>query len=157
MLKFYREGTFCSSALDSNRARRAIFINRQNLSSSRRKIANFEDLSRVLISRGVSSVELDGVSVENQAHIFANSSTIVAGHGAGLANLVFAKPGTKLIVFENKINSEFVSLAYWLGLEVYAIPTAQVEYESGGSGKFVNRDCVISMWTVNFFYLVSQA
>ena len=46
---------------------------------------------------GFKVVCLEGCSFAEQVGLFASASVIVAMHGAGLTNLVFASPGTQVI------------------------------------------------------------
>jgi len=72
-----------------------IWISR--LDSSRRSIANEFEIMSLLESLGFISVTLSTLSVQEQASLFNQAETIVAAHGAGLTNLVFCNPGTKVV------------------------------------------------------------
>jgi capsular polysaccharide biosynthesis protein len=63
----------------------------------RRKVVNDADLAAALAKFGYRSIELSGMSLAEQATRFAYASHIVSLHGAGLSNLAFAAPGTKVI------------------------------------------------------------
>lgn len=66
----------------------------QSYGATRRWLANMSDVASVL---GVEPVAIDNLSVVQQAALFRNADTIVAQHGAALANLYFCRPGTKII------------------------------------------------------------
>lgn len=72
-----------------------IYISRKN--AYKRKILNENKLILYLKSKGFEIIELEGLAIKQQAELFMSASTIVSPHGAGLANLVFCKPQTKLI------------------------------------------------------------
>jgi capsular polysaccharide biosynthesis protein len=48
--------------------------------------------------------------VPQQATLFASAATVVAPHGAGLANLVFCAPGTRVVEL---ITPAWVRATYW--------------------------------------------
>jgi capsular polysaccharide biosynthesis protein len=57
-----------------------------------RRVLNEPDLIAMLVSRGFEAVSLTGMTVQAQAALFDAAAWIVAPHGAGLANLAFARP-----------------------------------------------------------------
>ena len=83
--------TFCST-----RDSKKIYITRGN---SRRRVINEQEIIPFLHEAGVEVIDMSGKSIAEQARIAASASLICGAHGAGLANSVFAKPGTKLIEF----------------------------------------------------------
>jgi capsular polysaccharide biosynthesis protein len=64
-----------------------------------RMIHNFRQVYSFLSKHGFETVYLDGMSVVDQIVLFQNAEFIVGPHGAGLANLLFCDPGTKVIEF----------------------------------------------------------
>jgi len=74
------------------------FINREldsNLSA--RKIINNEEVKNNLINLGFKSITLSRLSFKHQVELFKNAKFIIGLHGAAFANIVFSKPGTKII------------------------------------------------------------
>ncbi len=67
-----------------------IFIDRNN--AQRRRILNIDALTQLLQEHNFTTVASETLSFSEQIDIFSNASTIVAPHGAGLANIVFAPP-----------------------------------------------------------------
>jgi Glycosyltransferase 61 len=65
--------------------------------TTRRAVLNEDDVVAMLEPRGFEVVTMDGRSISEQAAMFASASVIVAPHGAALANLVFARPGTVVV------------------------------------------------------------
>ena len=74
---------------------RRLFVGRGD--AERRRTVNFDAVRAVLESRGFVTVAMDGRSIDEQAALFAGADVVVAEHGAALANLVFARPGTRVI------------------------------------------------------------
>jgi capsular polysaccharide biosynthesis protein len=63
----------------------------------RRRVANDAELAAALERFGYRRIELSGASLAEQATRFAYASHIVSLHGAGLSNLAFSMPGTRII------------------------------------------------------------
>jgi capsular polysaccharide biosynthesis protein len=73
---------------------RRIYISR---SKSRRGIYRENDLEVILIKIGFEVVYSEDLSVADQIAMFANAEVVVAPHGAGLSNIVFAPSHAKII------------------------------------------------------------
>lgn len=65
--------------------------------AQRRRIVNEVDLIARLEKRGFTAVTPGGLSVREQAVLFAGASLVVGPHGAGLANAAFMAPGGALV------------------------------------------------------------
>jgi capsular polysaccharide biosynthesis protein len=78
------------------RRNRRLFIARKGL---RRTIHNIEQMQAFLSTHGFETVYLDGKSVVDQILLFQSAQFVVGAHGAGLSNLLFCQPGTKVIEF----------------------------------------------------------
>jgi capsular polysaccharide biosynthesis protein len=74
---------------------RLLYISRRD--ARRRRLANEDEVFARLAPLGFERVSLDGLSFEDQARLFHEARLVVAPHGAGLANLVFSRPGTLLV------------------------------------------------------------
>jgi|GEM_PF-5960414 len=66
---------------------------------ARRKIENESELIQRLQAEGYEIVEPHAMSLEEQAAVFSQADYVLGSHGAGLANIVFCKPDTKLLEF----------------------------------------------------------
>ena len=62
-----------------------------------RKVTNEVELIAVLNDLQIKSLHLEQLTLLDQIKLFQSADLIVGGHGAGLANLVFCKPGTRVI------------------------------------------------------------
>ena len=89
------------------RPRRRIYISRQR--SERRRIVNGADVGDVLAQRGFEEVFAEEHSIVEFARILAEADFVVSPHGAGLTNLVFCQPGTKVL----EIYGAHLSPDYW--------------------------------------------
>lgn len=93
---------------EKQKQEKKFFISRR--SNTGRCIENENELSNILSQEGYETIYLEDYSVYQQADIFNSAKEIVAIHGAGLTNLIFCQPNTKLIELFNP--SYFLSL-YW--------------------------------------------
>jgi tetratricopeptide (TPR) repeat protein/capsular polysaccharide biosynthesis protein len=72
-----------------------IYISRRNTWG--RRVINEVEVMEVLSKYGFISVDLDAMSVAQQAVCFASAEVVIAPHGAGLTNIIFCAPGTKIM------------------------------------------------------------
>jgi len=89
-----------------------------------RRVEDEEALTAALGKLGFVSVELEKLSLASQAAAFAEAEVVLAPHGAGLTNLLWAGPHTTLIEMfpEGGLHgSAFLRIASQLGLPYYAI------------------------------------
>ena len=84
-----------------------------------RGVVNDDDVEAVLAARGFVTVSMQDRSLEEQAALFAAADVIVGVHGAALANLAFARPGTRVVelVGANTLNWVISPLSWTAGLE----------------------------------------
>jgi hypothetical protein len=87
-----------------------LYISRANASRGRR-VENEGEVENLLSAHGFRTVELEGMSVEEQARLFATASFVVSPHGGGLTNIVFCRPGAKVVEFFAR---EYVQPLYWM-------------------------------------------
>lgn len=102
-----------------------LYISRRD--SSNRVMVNEAALEQRLGELGFAVVCLSGLSVPEQATLFNSAKVIVAPHGAGLTNLLFANSEARVVeIFpSNYINFCFFRICGLLNLE-YAAVTAPV-------------------------------
>jgi tetratricopeptide (TPR) repeat protein/capsular polysaccharide biosynthesis protein len=96
-----------------------IYISRGQ--ASYRRIVNDDEVVNYLQQFGFRSVKLETMSVAEQADCLAAAKVVVAPHGAGLTNLVFCNPGTKVIEIFSPIYvpSCYRTISNLCGLEHY--------------------------------------
>ncbi len=75
--------------------RRRLYISRER--SRFRRTRNEAPVTRLLAAHGFEKVVLEELDFGEQIALFRSAAAVVGTHGAGLVNLVFAKPGTKVI------------------------------------------------------------
>ncbi len=96
---------------------RRVYISR-TLAANRR-LVNESALIDALAALGFVSVNLETLDVETQIHIVRAADVIVAPHGAGLANIVFARPHAVVVelLMDSYVNWCFRHLAAMLNLK----------------------------------------
>jgi len=72
-----------------------IYISRQG--ATYRRIRNENELIPLLSEHGFEFIKLEAHSIQQQAKILSRAKVVISSHGAGLTNLVFCNPGTKVI------------------------------------------------------------
>jgi hypothetical protein len=77
------------------RGSRRIYISRRKTGT--RTIQNEDELERLLESFGFETHYMETYPLAKQGQILADAEIVVAPHGAGLANLLFARPGAQVI------------------------------------------------------------
>lgn len=81
-----------------------IFVSRRD--ASVRQIENIEEITPILKEFGFRQYLLSDLSVSEQVHLFANAEIVVAPHGAGLTNIIYADEISVVELFgEKKIAS----------------------------------------------------
>ncbi|AMJ95886.1 hypothetical protein AVL56_17275 [Alteromonas stellipolaris] len=111
---------FAETKFDQSNAINRLFINRP---SGRRGIENKSETLEILNAFKFRKVELESLSISEQATLFSNTEIIVSPHGAGLSNLIFCKKGTTVIeIFGERYGTPaFAILAAALGLNYIAM------------------------------------
>jgi len=88
--------------------RRKLFISRAQ--ASRRRFLNEVPFRNTLESNGFETILLEKLTFDEQIAVMQEAETVVAPHGAGLTNLVWCNPQTKVVeLFAN----EYVNGCYW--------------------------------------------
>ena len=100
---------FTSAQREASRpGRELIYLSRAN--ARRRRVMNEAELEPWLTARGFVKVCTEELPWAEQIAVFRHAKVIVAPHGAGLANLVFCRPGTRVIELFNRA---YVNGCYW--------------------------------------------
>ncbi|SLN59558.1 hypothetical protein ROA7450_03084 [Roseovarius albus] len=76
---------------------RKIFVSRRG--AKVRRILNEEEVESCLIEHGFEILKSEKLSVEDQIKLFAQAKTIVAPHGAGLANMIYSQKPSIIELF----------------------------------------------------------
>lgn len=107
VLNWLRE-KFCSTHTHDQTAER-LFLSRGD--AQRRRFRSEEDFFALLKPHGFRKAAFAKMTLAEQVNAVQRAKVIVAPHGAGLTNIVWAAPGTR--VFE-LFSAEYVTGCYWL-------------------------------------------
>ena len=111
-----------------------IFVSRRP--ESGRNVSNEAELMEMLERSGFERVYLEDHSVRNQRALFEGADQILAIHGAGLANLAWAKPGTQVVeIFTPKL----LDLAFRRISAVGQLPYAAILAEGPPASSHLER------------------
>jgi capsular polysaccharide biosynthesis protein len=97
--------------------------NLYSLKDNYRLIINEDEIKSYLISKGFKIIKSQDLFFLDQVDLFSNLDCIISLHGAGLTNLIFSKPKTKVIEIrtENNINNFPYKLSKLLKLNYHSI------------------------------------
>jgi hypothetical protein len=110
---------------------RKIFLSRGD--AERRRFRDENTLWRRLEADGFEKVEFAGMGLREQIDCVQSAKAIVAPHGAGLTNLVWANPGTKVVELFSRV---YTPANYWLIADMLGLDYAfAVGVDTAG------RDC----------------
>ncbi|WP_331233140.1 glycosyltransferase family 61 protein [Natronorarus salvus] len=111
-IEWIRERILDESEPSDDRPR--IYITRDDV--TRRRVRNESEVIDALSEYGVEPVALETRTVEEQARLFADAELIVGPHGAGFANLLYARDAAVVELFGKKTPTTFARLADALDL-----------------------------------------
>ncbi|WP_415295123.1 glycosyltransferase family 61 protein [Candidatus Pelagibacter sp. Uisw_113] len=74
-----------------------IYIDRSDSEFNHCKMINPEEVWIFLKNKGFKRLKLTQIDFNEQVSLFNNADIIIGAHGAGLTNIIFANPGTKII------------------------------------------------------------
>ena len=87
--------------------RKKIYINRKD-GTSLRYLINENEVEHFLDKEGFTSIKLSDHSFSDQVAIFYNAEQVVGLHGAGFANTIFCKDGTKIIEMRSDTTGDVI-------------------------------------------------
>ena len=107
------------SNLDITPGKERIYITRRLV--NRRVVLNEAELIPILEKYGFKVLEAETLSFAEQVKYFSRAEAIVTSHGAGLANIMFAPKGCKVleILDMNYVNDHYYNLAGVFDLDYY--------------------------------------
>lgn len=118
---------------------RRIFISRAG--AERRRLLNEDELWPVLKRKAFERVRMEELSFAEQVALMRETGVLCAPHGAGLTNMMFCPPGTKIIEMADPAfpNPNFYALAAALGHRYWYVKARSV-----GEGHPLEKDLQVS-------------
>ncbi|MBD2431764.1 MULTISPECIES: glycosyltransferase family 61 protein [Fischerella] len=115
---FLREN-FLGDKTKQNKQTLRLYLNRTQV--VHRKVENESEVIDFLSGMGFRNLSLETLSVAEQIELMAAAEVVIAPHGAGLTNIVFCQPGTKVIelLSPKAVNFMYWSLSNQVGLDYY--------------------------------------
>lgn len=107
-VEYIRSQTLKIQEVDNPISPKRIYISRRDAKT--RKLLNESLIEKILRQYGFVTVTLDGMHVKKEIELFSNADIIISVHGAGLSNIVYAKPETKVIEFFSPL---YVNVCFW--------------------------------------------
>ncbi len=117
--------------------KRRLYISRGKTTGPR-AATNETDVFGVLEPLGFESIQMEHFTMHEQSDLFKSAEAIVAPHGAGLTNLVFSRPGVKVLeMFGPRYpNPCFWTLANVVGAEyAYILGEGVLDENAGIAGQ----------------------
>jgi len=74
---------------------RKLYISRRD--SGNRRLENEDEVENLIASHGFEIVSLTSMPIAEQIELFAGATHVIGAHGAGLTNIVFCKPVTRIL------------------------------------------------------------
>lgn len=125
-----------------NNFNKKIFISRKH--ASFRRIINEDEVFALFEKIGFERYNLEDLSLIEQIVLLHHAEIIIAPHGAGLVNLLFAQPHTKVIeLFQQHEDDTYWYLSQVMGLHHTCIKTTDFKPDGGYT------DTVIPLDTIN--------
>ncbi len=138
--RFFRAGGAGGAAGASGVGSRRIYITRR--AARNRRVLNEAELLPMLLARGFEVVALEAMDFAEQVRLFADAACIIGPHGAGLANMVHAPAGARVVEllhdsFEAGATS-YYALSQLFGLRYsLVVGPARPGGEAGANADFV--------------------
>tara|TARA_B110000037_G_scaffold34737_1_gene42293 strand:+ start:384 stop:1478 length:1095 start_codon:yes stop_codon:yes gene_type:complete len=90
-----------------------IYIDRSDSLFNHCKIINSEEVWSFLKKRGFKKLKLTEIDFKEQVSLFNAADVVIGAHGAGLSNIIFSKPETKIIEIQpnNHVNEFFTQVS----------------------------------------------
>ncbi|MGI9213601.1 MAG: glycosyltransferase 61 family protein, partial [Methylococcaceae bacterium] len=85
-----------------------LYLSREK--ASKRLVTNEAEVIEILMAYGFQVLYLEKMPLTEAARLLAQAEVVIAPHGAGLANMVFCTPGTRLL----ELYSWHISQEYWM-------------------------------------------
>ena len=109
-LSHFLRNSFLKKCLERTKIKnfnKKIYINRKD-GTSLRYIINESEVENYLYNEGFTSIKLSDYSFSDQLAIFYNADQVVGLHGAGFANTIFCKEGTKIIEMRSDTTGDVI-------------------------------------------------
>ena len=107
------------------KSKKGIFLDRSQSKYNHCQIKNVDDIKNLIIKKNFEIYRPEFLSFRKQIDLFKNSSVIIGAHGAAFSNIIFCKPGTKIIeiIPEDHPNKKCERISKVLKLKYFRVQT----------------------------------
>ena len=143
-LRVVRETLLGGSAAQVVESSEVVYVSR---SRSSRSLRNEHLLENAVANAGVRVVFLEEMSLQEQVQVFATARLVIGPHGAGLSNIVFMQPGSRLVEISSGDGWEpcYRRIAGVMGLEYVFLPAPGDAESPYGNATRAFIDSVLSI------------
>lgn len=131
-LKYIRDKLLKSAQhkkIDVSHFSKKVFITRKD-SYNGRRFSNEDEVFALFEKKGFKRYSLCNLSVVEQILLFNNAEIVVSEQGSGLTNILFCKPGTKVVeIFQALIDNCFWWVSQLFQLNYIPIKTLEVDID----------------------------
>ncbi|HEV7300601.1 MAG TPA: glycosyltransferase family 61 protein [Tepidisphaeraceae bacterium] len=119
--EFLRDTFLPKVPIDGAARPKRLYFNRTQV--THRRVTNETEVIDLLGRHGFESITLENLPLTEQIALLAGAEVVVVPHGAGLTNIVFCKPGTKIIelLSPNAVNVMYWTISNQVGLDYYYV------------------------------------
>ncbi len=111
-ISLWLRNTFLNQTIiDNKKTKNKIYIDRNDTNSNllpQRIIINEEEIKKYLLDKNFTIVKLHETKFINQINLFYDAECVIGLHGGGFGNIVFCKPGTKIIELKSSTASDAI-------------------------------------------------
>jgi capsular polysaccharide biosynthesis protein len=117
-----RERALARMPASDNAGGKRVYVTRKHM----RFVANAEQIEQIAKVAGFATYDLEGMTPRAQMALFRDAEFVIGPHGAGLANLLFCAPGTKVIELspDSEFRPYFAQISDKLDLSHAVLPCA---------------------------------
>jgi len=103
-----------------------IFLDRSKSKYNHCQINNLNDIKNLVLRKNFKLCKPENLSFKKQINLFKSSSVVIGAHGAAFSNIIFCKPGTKIIeiIPADHPNKKCERISKILKLKYFRIKTA---------------------------------
>ncbi len=129
-----------SAAIDKENLPKRIYVRRN---SSYRSLKNQAELEKVISQLGFEIIQPEKWSLSQQVALFENADVVVGPTGASFANIMFCRPGTKIVI----LAYWHPDMVYWYWQNIACSTNKQIKYVLGAplSRNLPHSDFVVNI------------
>jgi hypothetical protein len=122
LVRTARERALARMPASDNAGGKRVYVTRKHM----RFVANAEQIEQIAKVAGFATYDLEGMTPRAQMALFRDAEFVIGPHGAGLANLLFCAPGTKVIELspDSEFRPYFAQISDKLDLSHAVLPCA---------------------------------